>query len=96
MTTDIAINPTIKKIDLAEKAEACCAIKKAATKARSVKWVEETLLPRLILLAENGNRFYQGALPADVDAEEVIKALHERAICTASRAGHRGEISIIW
>lgn len=96
MTTNITNNPTNKQIDLTAMVVAYNATKKAERKAQSIKWVEENLLPQLVSLAKKGERFYQIKTPASVELEEVIKALHERAICTANRAGYRGEISITW
>lgn len=95
MTTNTTTTP-IKKVDLTAKSQAYYAAKRAEKKARSINWVEETLLPQLTALAESGSRFYSVKPPADVEMEDVIKALHERANCSASRYGYQGKISISW
>lgn len=87
---------TIKKIDLTAKSQAYYANKRAETRARGIRYVEETLLPQLIAQADNGGRFFSVKPPADVELEDVIKALHERATCNASRTGYHGKISITW
>ena len=89
-------NTTTKKIDLTAKTQAYYANKRAETKAKGIRYVEETLLPQLIAQADSGSRFFSIKPPADVELEDVIKALHERANCNASRTGYKGKISISW
>ena len=96
MTTNTTTAPIIKKIDLTAKTQAYYAAKRAEKKARGIQWVEETLLPQLTALAESGSRFYCIKPPADLELDDVIKALHERANCSASRSGYQGKISISW
>ena len=85
-----------KKVDLTAKSQAYYANKRAETRARGIRYVEETLLPQLIAQADNGGRFFSVKPPADVELEDVIKALHERANCSAGRTGYQGKISITW
>lgn len=87
---------TVKKIDLTAKTEAYYANKRAEKRARGIRYVEETLLPQLIAQADNGGRFFSVKPPIDVELDDVIKALHERANCSASRTGYQGKISISW
>lgn len=84
------------KIDLTAKAAAYYANKRAAKRAHSIAYVEETLLPQLVAQAEVGSRFYSVKPPVDVNLEDVIEALQERANCSASRSGYQGKISISW
>lgn len=94
MTTNTTT--TTKKIDLTAKTEAYYAAKRAEKRARGIAYVEETLLPQLTALAETGSRFCCTKPPVDVDLDDVIKAIHERANCRASRSGYQGKISISW
>ena len=87
---------TAKKIDLTAKTEAYYANRRAEKRTRGIRYVEETLLPQLVAQADTGSRFFSVKPPADVELEDVIKALHERANCNASRTGYRGKISITW
>ena len=87
---------TVKKIDLTAKTEAYYANKRAEKRARGIRYVEETLLPQLIAQADNGGRFFSVKPPIDVELDDVIKALHERANCSASRTGYQGKISVSW
>lgn len=96
MSTTTATAPTPKKVDLTAKTEGYFAYLRAEKRARGIRYVEEVLLPQLITLAENGSRFYCTKPPADVELEDVIKALHEKANCRASRTGYQGKISISW
>ena len=96
MNTTTNTTATVKKIDLTAKTQAYYANKRAETRARGIRYVEETLLPQLIAQAESGSRFYSVKPPADVELEDVIKALQERANCSASRTGYQGKISISW
>ena len=84
------------KIDLTAKAAAYYANQRAAKRARGIAYVEETLLPQLITQAEAGSRYYSIKPPVDVESDDVIKALHERANCRASYSGYNGKISITW
>ena len=84
------------KIDLTAKAEAYYATVRAERKARSIAYVEETLLPQLTALAESGSRFYCTKPPVDVDLDDVVEALYKRANCQACRSGFQGKISIVW
>lgn len=86
----------IKKIDLTAKTQAYYANMRAEKRARGIRYVEEALLPQLITQAERGGRFFSVKPPADVELDDVIKALHERANCNASRTGYQGKISITW
>lgn len=84
------------KVDLTAKAAAYYANKRAAKRARGIAYVEETLLPQLVVQAEAGSRYYSVKPPVDVDLGDVIEALHERANCKASCFGYSGKISITW
>lgn len=92
----MSTTPTSKKVDLTAKTDGYFANARAERKARSVRYVDEVLLPQLVVLAENGSRFYCTKPPADVELEDVIKALHEKANCRASRTGYQGKVSISW
>lgn len=89
-------NSTFEKINLTAKVETFYADKKAKLEARSITYVEKVLLPKLVGLAEAGTRYDCVLPPEDVDINIVIKALHERAVCSASLAGYGGKISITW
>ena len=95
-TTNTNNTTAINKIDLTAKTQAYYASKRAEKRARGIRYVEETLLPQLIAQAENGSRFFSVKPPVDVELEDVIKALQERANCSASRTGYQGKISITW
>lgn len=95
-TTTTVATPTPKKVDLTAKTESYYANRRAEKRARGILYVEQVLLPQLITLAESGSRFYSTRPPADVELEDVIKALHEKANCRASRTGYQGKISISW
>lgn len=92
----MSTTPTSKKVDLTAKTEGYFANIRAEKRARGIRYVDEVLLPQLVTLAENGSRFYCTKPPADVELEDVIKALHEKANCRASRTGYQGKISISW
>lgn len=94
-TTNTNIAKTAK-IDLTAKATAYYASKRAAKRARSIAYVEETLLPQLVAQAESGSRYYSVKPPADVELNDVIEALQERANCKASCSGYNGKISVTW
>ena len=96
MNTNTTTTTATKKVDLTSKTTTYYANKRAETRARGVRYVEETLLPQLIALAESGSSFYSTKPPADVELEDVIKALQERANCSARRTGYQGKISISW
>lgn len=97
MTTTTNTNTTkTAKIDLTAKAAAYYASKRAAKRARGIAYVEETLLPQLIIQAEAGSRYYSVKPPVDVELDDVVEALHERANCKASCSGYQGKISITW
>ena len=92
----MATTNTTTKIDLTAKAQAYHARLRAEKKARGIRFVEETLLPQLINLADEGMHYYSVKPPVDVDLDDVLKALLERANCSASRTGYQGKISITW
>ena len=96
MATTNTTTTTINKIDLTAKAQAYHTRLRAEKRARGIRFVEDTLLPQLIDLAEGGIHFYSVKPPIDVDLDDVIKALHERANCSASKSGYQGKISISW
>lgn len=95
-TTTTTAVPAPKKVDLTAKTEGYYSDRRAEKRARGIRYVEQVLLPQLITLAECGSRFYSTKPPADVELEDVIKALHEKANCRASRTGYQGKISISW
>ena len=95
-TTNTTTATPTKKVDLTARTESYYANRRAEKRARGIRYVEDTLLPQLITQADNGGRFFSVKPPADVELDDVIKALHERANCSASRTGYQGKISISW
>lgn len=87
---------TTEKIDLTAKSEAYYANKRAEKRVRGIRYVEETLLPQVIAQADSGSRFFSVKPPADVELNDVIEALQEKANCNARRISYQGKISITW
>lgn len=85
-----------KKIDLTAISQSYFAQKRAEKKARSLTYVEDTLLPSLINAAKTGTRFYCLKIPVELSSDDVITALHERTNCKVSHTGREGKISISW
>jgi ABC-type sulfate transport system substrate-binding protein len=88
-------NTIIEKIDLTARALAYAERKKAEKRAKTVEYVEN-LLAELVKKADEGGRSATAIVPYEIEIGDVIKLMHERAVCTVSRVGVNHKIFISW
>ena len=88
-------NTVIEKIDLTARALVYAERKKAERRAKTIEYVED-LLAELVKKADKGGRSATAMVPYELEIEEVIELIHERAICSASRTGTNHKIFISW
>lgn len=87
---------TMKKVCLAERAEAYFDKVKAEQKAQAVAYVVETAIPHLTALADRGQRFAVLAYPSSLNPHDVIDALVARVECDARKTNIKPRLEVTW
>ena len=84
------------KINLAERVEAHEAELAEAKMQNAIEFVEKSVIPYLIDLANKGRKNTIITFPIDLYSSDVISALTERVVCSAHRTGMGATIYISW
>ena len=87
---------TMKKVNLAEKADSYWSKVAENRKAKAVAYVVDIGIPHLTTLAERGQRIATLSYPTELSAEDVIDALEARVECTVRKPGIKPRLEIRW
>ena len=84
------------KINLAEKTAEARKAYRIEKREAAKKYVNDTLIPIVVEVAEKGGDFLIVSPPSGLVMEDVIHALQEKVECYARPNGLRGRINISW
>ena len=84
------------KIDLSARANAYYAKLKTLKKEQAVAFVEQTAIPYLTKLADEGKRNCVMSFPNELYHSDVVDALYARAKCEARRTGTGAKLYVSW
>ena len=87
---------TTAKIDLSARANAYYAKQKSLKKEQAIAFVEQTAIPYLTKLADEGKRNCVMSFPNELYHSDIIEALYGRAKCEAKRTGTGAKLYVCW
>lgn len=87
---------TTAKIDLSARANAYYTKQKSLKKEQAIAFVEQTAIPYLTKLADEGKRNCVMSFPNELYHSDVIEALYGRAKCEAKRTGTGAKLYVSW